>query len=167
MKCPQCQKAELKESIENHLYEESGLSNVTLRGIKKRRCPNCGNVLVSIPGVSDLHKVLAAHLVLKPYRLEPTEIRFLRKFMGLSSSDLANRLHVNPEQVSRWESAKSPQAMGKTAETALRLLAVLGLKGKLIKNYANELAQLSLESPSGTNPVYLGRENDQWEAEAA
>lgn len=125
MKCPQC-RHEMVRSTENHRYVESGLANVVLVGVEVRRCKNCGETVVSIPRVEDLHCTIAMTLIRDRGRLVPAEIRFLRKWLGWSGVDFANHMGVTPETVSRWESAENPKPMGGTAERLLRLAVAHG-----------------------------------------
>ena len=105
---PDCRNAELIEKREMIRYAESGLSSVALQNILVRQCPACDHKLVSIPNLADLHHSLAMLLVNKVERLAPEEISFLRKSLGWSKADCARKLHVRPEQVSRWESETAP-----------------------------------------------------------
>jgi transcriptional regulator with XRE-family HTH domain len=53
----------------------------------------------------------------------PSEIRFLRRQLGLSGIDLATHLGATPESVSRWEHGRTP--MGVTTDRLLRLMVVV------------------------------------------
>lgn len=125
MKCPQCRHAMVR-STENHRYSESGLSNVVLVGVEVRRCPHCGENVVSIPRMEELHRALAMTIIRQPGRVAPSEIRFLRKWLGWSGVDFARHMGVAPETVSRWESTENPKPMGGTAERLLRLAVAHG-----------------------------------------
>ena len=125
MKCPQC-RHEMVRNTENHRYTESGLSNVVLVGVEVRRCPHCGETMVSIPRMEELHQTLAMALIRHTGRLAPSEIRFLRKWLGWSGVDFAKHMGVTPETVSRWESVENPKPMGGTAERLLRLAVAYG-----------------------------------------
>ena len=125
MKCPQC-RHEMVRTVENHRYAESGLPNVVLVGVEVRRCPNCGENMVAIPRMEELHRTLAMALIRHTSRLAPSEIRFLRKWLGLSGVDFAKHMGVTPETVSRWESVDNPKPMGGTAERLLRLAVAHG-----------------------------------------
>jgi putative zinc finger/helix-turn-helix YgiT family protein len=122
MKCPQC-RHEMVRKTENHRYTESGLPNVVLVGIEVRRCQQCGEEVVSIPHIEDLHQTIAMTLIRHPGRLVPDEIRYLRKWLGWAGVDFAKHMGVTPETVSRWESGKP---MGGTAERLLRLAVAHG-----------------------------------------
>jgi putative zinc finger/helix-turn-helix YgiT family protein len=125
MKCPQC-RHEMVRSTENHRYTESGLSNVVLVGVEVRRCQNCGETAVAIPRLEELHRSLAMSLIRHTGRLAPSEIRFLRKWLGWSGVDFAKHMGVAPETVSRWESVENLKPMGGTAERLLRLAVAHG-----------------------------------------
>lgn len=139
MKCPQC-RSEMESRRENHRYVESGLPNIVLLDIEKRRCLNCGETTVSIPRPLPLHKAIAMAIIRQPSRLTPQEIRFLRKWLGLSGSDFAKRMAVDAATVSRWEKADDPQQMGPVAERLLRMfVAYLAPQ----RDYIDELAALT------------------------
>jgi len=125
MKCPQCRHA-MVHSTENYRYTESGLANVVLVGIEVRRCQKCGENMVSIPRIEELHRTLAMLLIRHTGRLAPSEIRFLRKWLGWSGVDFGKHMGVTPETVSRWESLEHTKAMGGTAERLLRLAVAHG-----------------------------------------
>lgn len=107
---------------ENYKYDASGLPGVTLRAIPVARCPHCHEVEVHIPNIEGLHRALALAIARKTERLTAEEIRFLRKYLGLSGVDFAQHLGVAPETVSRWEQGKT--AMGTTADRLVRMLAL-------------------------------------------
>jgi putative zinc finger/helix-turn-helix YgiT family protein len=133
MKCPQC-RHEMTRKTENHRYTESGLPNIVLVGVEVRHCPQCGEDMVSIPHIEELHRSIAMALIRHPGRLSANEIRFLRKWLGWSGVDFAKHMGVAPETVSRWETADKP--MGGTAERLLRLAVA---HGQPIDEYPIEL----------------------------
>jgi len=101
----------------------SGLS-LLLIGVTLVDCASCGEGGVRIPRLGQLHRLIAQALIRKRGRLDPSEVRFLRKWLGLSGRDFARRMGVTPETVSRWESlnSESRRHLGGPAERALRLL---------------------------------------------
>jgi putative zinc finger/helix-turn-helix YgiT family protein len=102
MRCVSCG-AETKTRTGTHPYTESGLSNVRLEGIEISTCTRCGEKAVAIPRIDELHKVISYGLATWPGRLDPRQIRFLRKHLGWSSKRFASEMGVAPETVSRWE----------------------------------------------------------------
>lgn len=82
-------------------YTESGLRNVWLaNGYKIRNVG--GEEAVAIHDVDQLHRVIGRSLARKP-RLTGSELRFLRKEMGLSQNRLAELLGTSEQTVSLWE----------------------------------------------------------------
>jgi transcriptional regulator with XRE-family HTH domain len=75
-------------------------------------------------------------LIRHPGRLAPSEIRFLRKWLGWSGVDFAKHMGVAPETVSRWESVEAAKPMGGTAERLLRLAVA---HGQPIEQYPIEM----------------------------
>lgn len=104
-----------------HRYEESGLKNILLINIPIWKCNHCGETAVEIPGMEELHKLLAIIVVLKPTGLQKEEIRFLRKHLGYSQDELAEKLGVTRVTVTRWEEGQTFQ---KSNDKALRRLYV-------------------------------------------
>jgi putative zinc finger/helix-turn-helix YgiT family protein len=85
-----------------HYYKESGLDNVYLVGVEICEC-SCGEKVVSIPAITELHSKLALELLKKKSLLAGKEIRFLRKNMGLTAKKLGEIMGVNNATISRWE----------------------------------------------------------------
>jgi putative zinc finger/helix-turn-helix YgiT family protein len=129
---------------ENFLYKGSGLPGVTLQNVEVSRCSSCGEYEVSIPRIESLHRAIALELIEKPTRLTPEEIRFLRKYLGLSGTDFAKMMHVDPSTVSRWE--KGIQPMGEVSDTLLRTQVLLR---KPVDRYpVNKLSEVAKEEPA-------------------
>jgi len=103
-------------------YTFSGLPNVYLRGITVYRCPKCADVRPSIPRIEDLHHIIAESLARKPGRLKGSEIRFLRKNLGIPAKKIARILGLAAETYSRVENEKNPGLSG-AAEKLFRLMA--------------------------------------------
>jgi len=152
----------MKTKRQNHRYTESGLANVTLVGIEVSECPSCGERLVSIPRMAQLHRAIALELIKKPAKLAPAEIRFLRKHLGLAAKDFAARIGVEPETVSRWERDARPQPISPPAERALRLMVALGER---VSEYPVERLADIKDEPE-VIPLRMNPES-KWHAEAA
>lgn len=121
MKCVRCG-TPLKVVRGAHHYTESGLLNVTLMNVEIRSCPSCGEREIVIPRIEELHRTMARAISQTTAKLTPEEIRFLRKWLGLATSDFALVMGVRPETVSRWESKESGYQMPPTAEHLLRIM---------------------------------------------
>jgi putative zinc finger/helix-turn-helix YgiT family protein len=135
MQCVSCgMKSMHKRQLSSYEYLESGLRGVFLQGVTLHECKNCGEEEVSIPAIEALHCAIANALASKDQRLQPSEVRFLRKYLGLSGRDFASLLRVTPETVSRWENPKrESEHIGETSELLLRTLIVS--QQKPISNY--------------------------------
>ena len=143
MKCPQCRTV-MEAKRENHRYDEAGLL-LTVVNAEVHRCPRCGETAVSIPNIEGMYSAVARHLISKPERLGPSEIRFLRKCLGYPSSDFAALMGVDKSTFSRWESRTSPQPMGPQAERLLRLIVA---HGRPVEEYAlDTLRSVAEEAP--------------------
>ena len=149
MKCLVCSSNEMAVSVEDFLYDRHGVA-ATLVGIRVFRCPACGEEEVEIPRIAELDRVIARHLIEKPGHLASAEIRFLRKFLGLSGRDFAELVGVAPETVSRWENDKQPMEHGH--EHALRLLAAIRAP---VEDYRLFDALRSIVKPTRIPPVAL------------
>jgi len=156
MKCPECGEAELQGSRENWKYTESGLDGVTLVGVLVERCPKCGETMVSIPRMENLHRSLALELIKKP-ALTGKEIRFLRKHLGWSQAQLAERLAVAKETASRWETGA--QEMSNSLAQLLRVLVFMGDK---VQDY-----EKAVQPKTGKGTLSLGPSDSGWTPVAA
>jgi putative zinc finger/helix-turn-helix YgiT family protein len=119
-------------------------------------CESCGEVFEGFPRVQDLHRAIVDHITARPDGLRGEEVRFLRKHLGLSSKDLAERMGVDPATVSRWQSSK--QQMTASHDRMLRLLARLG---PLVEQYEPH------PSPNWKSSIALRPGVDGWKARAA
>jgi putative transcriptional regulator len=120
--CEDCGRPLTVEHDAVRRYVAGGLPHVELHGVTVTTCPGCGKEGIAIPRMGQLHRVLAEAFVRQPRMLAPVEIRFLRKHIGLSATDLAEQMGVARETVSRWETGAQP--MGTVADRLLRLLVV-------------------------------------------
>jgi putative zinc finger/helix-turn-helix YgiT family protein len=111
-----------RENIKNDLI---GLDGVTLKGVMVRQCPKCGEREVGIYKISELHRCLAMTVARRREKLGPKEIRFLRKYLGLSSKDFADKMGVDKTTVSKWERVDAPAPMGQPAERLLRFMVMV------------------------------------------
>ncbi|WXB13313.1 helix-turn-helix domain-containing protein [Pendulispora albinea] len=145
---------------ENYRYDECGLPNVTLRGVEVSRCSECGEIDVAISRIEKLHFAIAKALIERTERLQAVEIRFLRKWLGWSGTDLAQVMGVTKETVSRWENDKEP--MGPIAERLLRM-CVANLAP--LENYSVDILK-ALQDTCKTKHLYLEEIGKDWIAAA-
>ena len=101
-------------------YTECGLINVWLANGFTVRKTKYGEG-VSIHDVDGLHRALALAIANRP-TMTGTEVRFLRKEMGLSQRGLGELLGVTDQAVALWE------RKGRLPRTADRLLRLIYLE---------------------------------------
>jgi helix-turn-helix protein len=125
-------------------FKASGLPNVyLLSGVKIERDADYGE-LVTIDRLPDLIMAIAFNLARKPERLTGAEIRFLRKRMGATQSDLGTELWVSEQTIANYEKGKTDAG---PADRALRFL-FLGH----IADDANIADELRLEAEKLVRP---------------
>lgn len=122
MRCVECG-SEMTTSIGDHAYREGGMDHVVLRDVTQHACAHCGERRVEIAAIGQLHRAIAVALAQKRARLVPSEVRFLRDYLGLTSQEFASRMGVAALQASRWTIS---DPMGPTAERLLRVLSAIG-----------------------------------------
>lgn len=122
MKCDECGSTLTVEERAVRRYDIGGLPHVELHGVEVSNCPECGKEGIAIPRLGQLHRVLADAFLRQERTLAPDEIRFLRKHIGLSMADCAQRIGVTRETLSRWENGAQP--MGPSADRLLRVLVL-------------------------------------------
>lgn len=125
MICPACGKHP-SHAVEHYRYRESGLNNVTVTGVGIFRC-ECGQEYVQLPGAQKVHDQIALALLNKPSLLTGRESKFLRKWLRLTSEEMANALGYTRVTASRWEnegpSVKTDRAIRLYA-SAVRNIAI-------------------------------------------
>jgi YgiT-type zinc finger domain-containing protein len=104
---------------ENYRYVESGLDSVVLRNVLVFHCKNCGASVPQIVAANILHRWIVIRLLTKEYRLSGAEVRFLRKAVGYSATELAKMAGTSKQVVSRWENRSS---LGQDSDRLVRLL---------------------------------------------
>jgi putative transcriptional regulator len=157
MRCIECGGA-MKTRRENHYYKESGLSGITLVNLEISQCENCGQKEVEIPAIAQLHALIVRSILLKAARLLPEEIRFLRKHVGWSQSDLAARMGVAPETANRWENDKTKMSVPVERYFRLRVATQ-----EPIQHYEREVDHVAVGKPQRSN-LRLERDDETWKA---
>lgn len=153
-------------------FADSGLPNVYLTGIKYYICEVCKWIKAEIPAIGELMNALARALVEKQSPLSGTEIKFLRKRLGLKAIDFAGMVNVTAEQVSRWENDHNPPS-GST-DRFIRIAYSFMSGDRKLKQLAqkmqNEFQKWSTSIQGGGRTERITAEhkrNNQWEAEAS
>jgi transcriptional regulator with XRE-family HTH domain len=106
----------------DYLFVESGLTNVTLHGVKLLKCGTCGSSTPVLSKINKLMQVIAAALVLKPSQLTGKEIRFVRKYVGLTGEQFGRKLGLTKHHVSRIENER--HQVGAQTDRLIRFLAI-------------------------------------------
>ena len=104
---------------EPYEYRSCGLDGIfLLNGVDRHTYD--GDEYVSIKDIDGLHIAIGKHLVLNRKALAPKEIKFLRKTMEMTQSELAEVLGKTSQSVARWE--KGEVSIPGSAEKLLRAL---------------------------------------------
>jgi putative transcriptional regulator len=161
MKCFDCG-AEMEMRTENFQYDASGLPGMVLENVEVSRCPACGEWEVAIPRIEQLHQVIAECVIRKRGRLIGAEVRFLRKYIGWSATDFAERMGTTRETVSRWETGKFP--IGPQADRLLRMLVV---NTPPVSDYSADLLREIGDEAGTPTQVRLAADASGWRPMAA
>jgi putative zinc finger/helix-turn-helix YgiT family protein len=94
---------DLVEKKIDYPYKESGLEYVVLVGVTVQECPQCGERMVLIPRIEELHRLVAERIVSKKARLTGDEIQFLRKQLGWTVEFFSDLMGASSSMLSSWE----------------------------------------------------------------
>ncbi len=111
--------------------------------VKEEICSECSKVLkTTIPDLEGLLHRVAATRALSPRKLNGAEIRFLRHAMGWKAKDVADKLDMTPENLSRVEHDAKP--LGSQSEKLFRIYVIAKKieKDELESAIATKLAEL-------------------------
>ena len=103
-----------------HRFTESGLSSVSLKEVEFVRCDECSSKELIIPHMNKLMRLIAVALLWKPCRLRGEDVRYLRKYVGVSAVDFSHTLDVDPTTLSKWENDHDP--VGPANDRLIRLV---------------------------------------------
>lgn len=84
-------------------YLESGLENIYLENVPVTSCERCLTERPQIEEPDLLDITIAESLILKPFPLVGSELRFLRKNLGYSLTDWAKLLHFDEKVLMQLE----------------------------------------------------------------
>ncbi|MFZ0819853.1 MAG: YgiT-type zinc finger protein [Candidatus Acidiferrales bacterium] len=121
--CSNCGKP-ARKTRGNYLFRECGLNNIVLKDIEIMKCDSCGNEDPIIARITMVMRTIALALANKPFALCGEEIRYLRKYLGMSGDTFSSFLHTDKSVLSRWENNREP--VGPKSDRLIRLV-VLGL----------------------------------------
>ena len=128
-----------KDKIPLH-YTECGLDDVYLvSGYEIDNTPY-GEGL-SIKNADQLHRAIGCYMTKEKKALSGKELRFLRKQMNLTQSELGKLLGLSSQQVARWEKGES--AISGPADLLLRAYFIQHVGGTLdLQKLANSLEDI-------------------------
>jgi len=107
-------------------HEVSGIVVELKDSVFEVVCDACGSQGTLIQNHEGLVAAVAVSRAHIPVKLNGTELRFMRKALGLTATKLAARLDVTPAHLSRWEHGHRP--IPASQERSLRMLAVIELQ---------------------------------------
>ncbi len=116
-----------------HVYDASvhvGLRTVICNAAIERVNRETGEETIEVPKPDELRAAAAIMRCLMPIKLRGNEMKAMRKILGLTLAEMANKLdeRTAAQTVSRWETEAQP--MGGYAEKMLRLFICEELKEK-------------------------------------
>lgn len=121
-------------------YTECGLDDVYLVSGYEVDNTRYGEGL-SVKNVDQLHKAIGLYLASQKKALSGKELRFLRKQMDLTQSDLGKLLNLSSQQVARWEKGESD--ISGPADLLVRGLFIQHAGGKLnLQTLAEKLDEI-------------------------
>jgi len=119
--CSDCgREAKVERGI--YRFRESGLDNVVLKGIEIIKCPGCGNEEPIIPNLDRLLRTIAVAIVTSRLPLTGAEVRYLRKYLGMSGEQFARILHTDKSTLSKWETGAVN--LGSKSDLLIRAVAL-------------------------------------------
>ena len=129
--CYECNRAMKTIKDQPYHYTESGVDYIWLIGILQFKCKKCDETYVEIPCINELHLLIGKNIVCKKELIVGSEVKFLRKEIGLKSKDMAEALSIKPETYSRWENGK--QSLAAYHDKALRMIYIMNASEKFGK----------------------------------
>jgi len=110
-------------TLPEYTLDDLGTSfQVVLVNSVERRVSTKGSEIF-IPDFQGLMKQVATSRVTHPMKLKAGDIKFLRKSLGMKSRELAAKLDISPEHMSRCESGD--KTLAPNSEKVLRTLVLL------------------------------------------
>jgi DNA-binding transcriptional regulator YiaG len=100
---------ELKPAaLEN--YDFSGYCgfSVLLKGVPGLKCSKCSGETIDGGIINALLKIMVVEVTKVESRLPADEAKFLRRILGATQQELANRMGIARETVAKWECGEQP-----------------------------------------------------------
>jgi len=125
-------------------------------------CNRCGNEDPIIAHLDELMRTVVVAVVCSPSPLRGTDVRFLRKYIGMTAEEFARLLNVDKTTVSKWENDRDP--VGNQSDRLIRLIVIGlgdGLEAKL-KAVVGNLPKIGTSSPRMNIEVDLEKMSFQY-----
>lgn len=118
--CSNCGK-DAPVTTTNYRFEEVGLP-VLLKNVELVDCQECGALSPVIPDLNGVMQVIAFAVIAHPCKLIGKEVKFLRKYLGLSGDEFSKLVDVDRTTLSKWENDQ--QEIGKHSDRLMRFLVI-------------------------------------------
>jgi len=140
----------LKEYRNDELIGLPGV--VLMDAVEEERCIQCGHVAaLTIPKMADMLVAAAVLRATMPEKLVGTEIRGLRRILGLSAKKLAQQLGVREESISRWDNKRAPIGLGNEKLLRMMVVVVRGDQAPGIEADPHAIVSMDILCPSTRN----------------
>jgi len=143
-KCPVCLKHEVfpdRIPYTAEIKHDGVLHSVHLPSLEVPRCRSCGELLFDDRADDQINDALRLQLRL----LTPTQIRTGREDLGLSPSELAQRMGIAEATISRWETGALIQS--RAMDNLLRLYFALPEVRKVLRGADQDPALGAVVTP--------------------
>lgn len=129
IRCSNCSEGILRrgKTRDHNIGPLFGLDLVLLDRAPAHVCSHCGHVVLEGDVIEAARRDLALFIVKNRTSLAPREVRFLRETIGMTQTQLAERLDIIRGTVTRWETGEGD--LGPVQSFALRTLAAWALDG--------------------------------------
>lgn len=120
--CPKCRQKEVRPAIIPYrcdMAHDGQLYSVTVPELTVPRCGNCSELVFNYAAEEQIRNALRSQLHL----LRPDEIRAARTALGLSQKELADRLGLAEDSITRWETGD--QIQSRAMDNLLRMFFAL------------------------------------------
>jgi len=142
-------------------YRECGLPNVYLiNGYREIETPYGKGI--SVEDVEDLHLTITQTLVEEKPSLTGPEVRFIRKFLELTQTQLSALLGVEDQSVRRWEKLDN---VPKQADHGIRLVFrdLTHKSTKPLNELVRQIAAAGTRQPRAVRYSYHPRARERWQ----
>jgi putative zinc finger/helix-turn-helix YgiT family protein len=118
--CKSCGK-KVKTKRGNYRYDQIG-APVLLKRVQIAECAACGTREPALRDRKRLMDTIAFAVASQPWKLRGADVRFLRKYCGMTGGAFGKLVQVEPETLSRWENDQ--QDIGKNSDRLIRFVVV-------------------------------------------